>query len=179
MVSALGGVFVVSRFCTSLSYRFKILNSTFARVFAFIILYISFEISDLFTGFWVSLIASLFLGAFTIIDHVVFVSYLKDFPAYCFSSYLSGQGFSGLFSTLIYLGIKQIEFPFKYICIVMIPANLIIIFIFWWMECLKANYLQNTANNLNLETELENSKSLDFRGQKLIENKPLLETKIV
>ena len=90
MISALLSVFIVSRFCTSISYKIKIINSTVARVFAFAILYFSFIIEDLKVGFLVSMVGSGLLGAFTMIDNVVFVSYLKNFPNYCLSGYLSG-----------------------------------------------------------------------------------------
>ena len=162
MTSALIAVFIVSRCCTSLSYKIKIFNSTFARVFAFGFLYLAFTFDDLTVGFSVSLVASVLLGAFTMVDHVVFASYLKTFPSYCLKGNVSGQGFSGMFSTLMYLGMKEINFEFKYACLIMVPTNLLLISIFLWMDKLKLGdsnrEKEYLANNQELE-EIRKSQS--------------------
>ena len=172
MISALACLFIVSRCCTSISIKVKILSNTFARVFAFGLLYLSFIMDDLRTGFWVSIAASVLLGALTMVDHIVFISFLKDFPSYCLKGCLSGQGFSGLFSTLLYLGMKELGIQFKYVCLVMVPLNLSMILIFLWMDCLGSGYLEKKKE---LEQQELGDLNIVLGKQPQRENHPLLD----
>ena len=45
------------------------------------------------------------------------------------------------------------RFEFKYICLIMVPVNLLIIVIFSWMECFKAGYLKN--NEIQTEEKMK------------------------
>ena len=123
-------------------------------------MYFAFTIDNLALGFYLFLFASGLVGSLTNIDTVVFMGYLSGFTEFYLSAFYPGQAFSGLSSNLIYFGVREIKFEFKYVCLLMIPLNLLRYTLFAWMDCLKEGEITFKKN--------ENQEILGKGGDKIL-----------
>ena len=164
MLTSIVASFVTSKYFSNANAGTMIFVSTACRTLSFLTLYIAFIVPNLNVGFWMSIASTALLGCFTSVDKLVFQTFLKDFPHFCFSSYSSGSGFSGLMGALILIFAPEIGLGFKYIALSLVPSNLVFLGLYLWMEYLRScsnDYYNNNKEKKNLENKELLSKEND------------------
>ena len=169
MVCATLSTIIVSRCFSKTKHSTKIYLSTLIRTSAFFILFIAFYIDNLEVGFWLNIFASGCFGSFSSVDHTVFVGFIKAFPSYCYTGYVSGVGFAGLLSVIFYFGCRNLGLNLGQISLIMVPLNFVVIVLFIWMVTLKER-ISSSAGMVSIATknsrELENEYLLNIEISK-------------
>ena len=155
MVFATIATLFVSRYLPKVRHSVKLVSSTVIRTLAFLGFYLAFEVESKEFGFWLSMASSAALGAFTSIDHTVFLGFLKSLPPYCYSGYSSGVGFSSLLTICLYLLMKSLSIGVKYVSLALIPLNMLIVVCFYYMVHIKTT-IKNTSENCDSPKNYEN-----------------------
>ena len=143
MLCAMVATIALQRFFPKTKHSYKAVASTISRIVAFFVIFISFKIENLELGFWVCIGAVGLLGSFTSIYHTVFVGLLKNYPRYCYSSYSTGSGFSGLTSIVLYMSGKFLGISIGKMAFLLIFPNIVILGLFFWMLNVRSKIQQD------------------------------------
>ena len=128
---------IASRYFPKTKHSYKILTTSVIRTISYSLLYYSLAMENLEIGFWLNILGSALYGCCSSVDQTVLVGYIKTLPPYCYTAYSSADGFSGLFTVLLYLILKYFGLDLGFLFLLFLPTNILILVLFYWMEYTK------------------------------------------
>ena len=109
------------------------LATSILRTVAYLLLYLSLNLEDKNVGFYINLIGSALYGCCMSVDQNIFIGFLKRFPPYCYSTFSSADGLSGLFTVLFYLLCKYFGVSLSLVFLIYVPSNIAVVILFYKM----------------------------------------------
>ena len=116
-----------------------LINSTDMAI-GFILISFACSYNKVEASFYVSLVASVFLGTVSSFGESTILGFIKGFPSTVVGYFGSGTGFAGVFGSGFILILQSLNLGNAEIFIIMSPACIIYFLTFFWIYRMKAKH---------------------------------------